>query len=274
MEDSVETKDSGISPGVVFLIALFSIGGLLFVSWIGAKGSITGEVISAPYSSCCTVAPWGTSQAGYRDGTGITFSSICYSDELPSKCCLRSGKNKFMSPVKLLGSNWGTCLPAGPQVSYPYGQFSSNQYNICCTIKKWGGAPTGIIQGEGETTTESCSAQETPFECCARAGADRTSSSVRVAGVRTGACSPPPVNYPAFVPQGGYPICCTYQSWLQSPSGYSQGTAKSSTQYCDQLDTPAQCCIRALGTPVKFLGARAGTCAVAVPEQSYPTWIR
>lgn len=49
MESVEKSEDSGISPGVVFLIALLSIGGLMFVSWMGSSSnSITGGAVVAP----------------------------------------------------------------------------------------------------------------------------------------------------------------------------------------------------------------------------------
>jgi hypothetical protein len=275
MEEPVETEDSGISPGVVFLIALFSIGGLLFVSWIGqSSNSITGNVISAPYAACCTAQPTGTSMAAYRQGSGQTWTTLCEPSEVPSRCCVRAGKDRFRSPVSLLGSSPGTCESSAPDVVYPYGQYSLQTYNACCTIKKWGGAPAGLIQAEGLTNTEACNSQETPFDCCARAGYERTHSTIRVAGARMGNCNPPEVSYPAPMPRGGYASCCTTQNWQQSPTGYAQSEAKTQTQSCDALETPAQCCIRAAGAPVKLLGARSGSCGSSTPDKYYPVWIR
>lgn len=273
MEEPVETE-SGISPGVVFLVALFSIGGLLFVSWIGTQGSITGNVITAPYATCCTAEPWGTSQAGYRQGTSQTWTVLCDAHELPTKCCYRAGKDRFRSPVKLLGSSAGTCEATSPEVVYPFGQYSLNMYTSCCTVKKWGGAPTGTIQSEGLTFTEACNSVETPFECCSRGGYNRLLSTIRVSGARMGNCNPPETTYPAPMPSGGYASCCTTQNWQQSPTGYAQSEARTQTQYCDQLETPSQCCLRSVGYPVKLLGARSGACGSPTPERYYPVWIR
>jgi hypothetical protein len=275
MEEPVETEDSGISPGVVFLIALFSIGGLLFISWLGSDSSgITGNVVSAPYAACCTASPTGTSMAAYRQGTGQTWTSLCEKSETPSRCCMRAGKDRFRSPVSLLGSSPGTCEASSPEVVYPYGQYSLQMYNACCTIKKWGGAPAGLIQAEGLTNTEACNPQETPFDCCSRAGYERTHSTIRVSGARLGNCNPPDVSYPSPMPLGGYASCCTTQDWQQSPMGFAQGVARTHTEYCDSRETPAQCCIRVAGHPIKLLGSRSGPCGSPTPDKYYPVWIR
>ncbi|MEM3154269.1 MAG: hypothetical protein QW165_01740 [Candidatus Woesearchaeota archaeon] len=279
MEDSVESdgksEDSGISSGVVFLIALVSIGGLMIVSWIGSDASVTGSaVVKAPYATCCTAQPWGTYAPGYRQGYAQSWTALCDARERPPSCCIRSGKERFMSPVSLLGSSPGTCESATPDIVYPYGQYSLNMYTACCTIKKWGGGPTGIIQSEGITTTQACNPRETPFECCARSGYEQTGSTIRVSGARLGSCNPPETTYPAPAPVGGYPACCTTQNWQQSPTGFAQSEARSTTQYCDQLETPNQCCLRIFGAPIKLLGATYGTCSAPVLEQYYPIWVR
>jgi len=347
MEDSVETEDSGISPGVVFLIALFSIGGLLFVGWVGTKGDITGDVIRSPYSACCTVEPWDLSEAGYRQGTGITSTELCDGSELPNRCCVRAGKDRFKSPVKLIESGFGACRE-GPSVNYPtyfdYPFAAAKSYNACCTTTAWrnsqlgfamsgpektstqcsqfesvenccarvasrkvgspvtvidtntgacpqvsypvgeydacctievrSGAPAGIMRLEGETTTEKCSPFETIRDCCSRAGAVRTGSSVRFIGALQRPCNPPETNYPA--PVNGYPVCCTMETWRQSPSGYAQSTAKTSTENCVSGENPNMCCFRSgavrYGQPVKLLGMKQGSCSV--PQENFPVWTR
>jgi hypothetical protein len=279
MEDSVESveksADSGISPGVVFLVALLSIGGLMFVSWIGTSSSITGgAVVSPPYAACCTASPSGTSMAAYRQGTAQTWTALCNYGELASLCCVRSGRDRFRLPVNLLGSTPGTCETGAPETVYPFGQYSVNSFNACCTIKKWGTAPAGAIMSEGITSTEACNPLETPYDCCARAGFAKTQSTIRVTGARMGNCNPPEITYPAPAPKGAYPACCTTQNWQQSPMGYAQSEARTQTQYCDQLETAAQCCLRNVGAPVKLLGARYGACGSMTPDLYYPAWIK
>jgi len=349
MEDSVEKEESGISPGVVFLIALFSIGGLLFVGWVGSKADITGDVIRGQYNACCTVEPWDLSMAGYRQGTGVGSTAVCDASELPNQCCVRAGKDLFRSPVKLIYSIAGACREGGPAVNYPsyfsypistekgytaccttsawrntqvgfteasadktttqcssfeslqtccsrvatrhvgspvnvidtgYGacpqiSYPAGEYTACCTIEVRSGAPSGTIRLPGQTTTETCSAFESMRDCCSRAGVERTlSANVRFIGAAQGACVKPEKSYPTAV--SGYPICCTLETWQQSPIGYTQGTAKTTTESCTEGENPNMCCFRAgserYGYAVKLLGLKQGGCSS--PQQNFPLWIR
>jgi len=349
MEESVETEDSGISPGVVFLIALLSVGGLLFVGWVGLKADVTGDVLRSPYSACCTVQPLTLSEAAYRQGTGVTSTELCEGSELPNRCCLRAGKDRFRSPVSLIESGFGACRQGGPQISYPayfdYPFAAAKSYSACCTTTAWGnsqlgfamsgpektttqcsqfesvenccarvasrktgtpvsiidtdvgpcpqmsypageydacctievrsGAPTGTIRLPGETTSEKCSPFETIRDCCSRAGVQRTNSDVRFIGAIQGTCNPPETNYPAPV-SGGYPVCCTMETWQQAPIGYVQSTAKTSTESCASGENPNMCCFRSgvvrYGQPVKLLGMKQGSCSS--PQENFPVWVR
>jgi len=271
MEEAVE-PEHGLSPGALGLLALLSIGGLLFVGW---QASIVGNYISGPYeisgpyAACCSVEPWGSSQAGFRQGTGLTTTEVCKASELPQRCCVRSTRDRYSSPVRLLHAQVGTC--SSPEMSYPLGDSAS--YSTCCTVETYRSAPTGYIQGESETTTEHCVSPESPKECCARAASSRTQFSVRVLGARAGDCNPPQVSYPA--PVNGYPACCSYSTWENSPVGYTQGNAETTDIYCDPIETLSQCCARSAlqvsSKPIKLLGFKLGGCAP--PEVSYPIWV-
>ncbi len=273
MEETVE-PGHGVSPGVLGLIAVLSIGGLLFIGW---QASILGNYVSGPYStsgpyaSCCTVEPWSSSIAGYSPGAGLTTTEICKPTELPQRCCVRAASERYHTPVKLLDSGQGTC--PGPEVSYPFG----GDYSSCCTVQTWRNAPTGFIQSTAETTTERCTGAETPTECCARNAAGRTKFRIRVLGSRFGDCNPPEISYPAAIP-GGYQACCSSQVWQNAPTGYSQGTSTRTTASCDQLETLSQCCVRSITQtsqyPAKLLGFRPGSCTSSGPEKSYPIWVR
>lgn len=265
--------EHGVSPGVLGLIAVLSIGGLLFIGW---QASIVGQYTtgpystSGPYSGCCTVSPWSSSIAGFSPGAGLTTTEVCKPTELPQRCCVRATTDRYHSPVRLLNAREGMC--AAPEVSYPYG----GDYSSCCTVQTWRSAPTGFIQSEAETVTERCSGVETPDECCARNAASRTPFMVRVLGARFGGCAPPEVSYPAPIP-GGFTACCSGEMWQRSPIGYTQGTAAKTTAYCDPVETLSQCCARAITQnsehPMKLLGFKLGACEYG-PEKSYPVWIR
>jgi hypothetical protein len=273
MEEAVE-PESHLSPGFLGLLALFAIGGLLFIGW--QSSSITGGYISSPYyvdsphAVCCTVEPWGTSQSGYRPGNGLTTTEVCSPREMPQRCCVRQTSKRYHSPVKLLDASEGACFV--PEVSYPAG----GTFSTCCTTQTYRSAPTGFIQGNTETKTESCYAGETPNGCCARAAAERTVLKIKVLGSRTGSCERPEKSYPAPV-AGGYSACCTAETWRNAPIGYTQGNAETSTVYCEELESVSQCCNRVLSQvsdyPFKLLGFKAGSCRSS-PDISYPLWVR
>lgn len=274
MEEAVEPSEHGLSPGVLGLIAVLSIGGLLFVGW---QASVAGQYVAGPYATrgpfaaCCTVEPWGSSQAGFRLGTGLVSSEDCQAFEDPTRCCVRGTRDRYHSPVRLLNAHAGIC--SAPEVSYPFAVGA--QFSVCCTIETYRSAPTGSIQGGTETTTERCSAPEGPKDCCARAGATRSPFKIRVLGARAGDCNPPEVSYPAPIP-GGYTACCYASTWLNSPIGYTQGTSKQTRGSCDRLEALSQCCARTVAQvseyPMKLLGFKMGSCDT--PEISYPMGIR
>ena len=160
------------------------------------------------------------------------------------------------------------------------GDVTQPAYHLCCSTQNWMTAPTGWVQGNVQTATTYCGVDENPATCCVRS---RAPQSVRVLGFREGSCNvaPPERVYPIFA-QGQAPAappaaCCTVQTWLQSSTGYTQGQAQTGTAYCNDGETPGQCCLREANQnsnqPVKLLGARAGSCAPGVPELSYPVWL-
>lgn len=272
MDETVETG-AGLSPAVVAVIALLSVGGLLFVGWLGSDDITGNAVIQSPYAACCTVQPWGSSISGYSAGSDFTSTELCDPFELPQRCCMRAGTSRFHSPVRLLDSRVGVC-PA-PELSYPADVSVSDSYSACCTTEAVKSAPSGFIQMGSSTNTERCSRYETARECCARAGSTRTKSAIRVLGSKFGSCVAPQTSYPAPL-AGGYTACCTGSSWRNSPTGYTQGTAESMTSYCDSIESLSQCCARSITQnsqhPMKLLGFRIGSCEV--PEKSYPVWLR
>jgi len=274
-QDEQDNEEYHISPGTLGLIALLSIGGLLIVGW--QSSSITGGLSTVPYYACCTVQPWGSSASGYRQGTGITTSEMCDPVELPNRCCVRAGRDRYNMPVNFVSSSFGMCAPqtSSPAMSYPSSVLG---YKACCTVQSWRRSPTGFNQGVAETTTQDCDPGETIFQCCGRAGVYRMNLPVRVLGVKEGSCEVPEVSYPTGQASvRGYSTCCSYETWRQSPMGYSQSTAQTVNGYCDELETPSQCCIRTASMsskyPVKMLGTRMGSCQQKTPERSYPIWI-
>ncbi len=273
MEEAVET---GLSPGVLALLALLAVGGLLFVGW---EADVTGEAFLEPYGACCTLRSWMYSREGEKLATPITSSELCYPTESPTNCCRRVGSDyPEYYPVKVLDAKAGTC--DSPELSYPAaGEF--NAFSACCTVEVRRNAPTGTIQSTAQTTGETCGPLETPNECCARAASSRTNFPIRVLGSKRGGCLSPEVGYPAPISlqarTPAYAVCCTMQTWRNAPTGYAQGTAESNTGYCDELETPGQCCARTSADisnyPFKLIGFKHGACA-APPEISYPIWIR
>lgn len=261
----------GLTASILVLIAVLSIGGLMFLGWLG-EPSVTGELsYQSPYSVCCTVNPWTSASSGYRQGEDFTSTEICDPFELPQRCCMRAGINRFKGPVRLLDSRVGVC--PGPELSYPVS--TSDSYKSCCTVQEVRTAATGFIQGRLSTETEFCNRFEDPAACCARAGSTRLKASVRVIGSKYGECNPPELSYPAPI-AGGYTACCSGSSWEYAPTGYAQGIAKTLTAYCDPVEKLSQCCARFLAQtadkPVRLLGFRLGSCSQ--PEKSYPVWIR
>ena len=258
-----------LSPGVVGLIALLAIGGLLFIGWQSA--SITGDVAS-PYFSCCTVQPWTSYASGYRQGYTSTNSELCDPLEMPNRCCVRAGRERFNGPVNLYHASYGQC---SPDIAYP----SPAILKACCTVKSYQRTPSGYTQGEAQTFSQDCEPSETIDTCCARGGAYRLNLPVRVIGTKQGSCFAPEVSYPlGQFDVRGYSSCCSYETWRQSPSGYSQGDVKTMTANCGEMETQSQCCMRAAtlssAYPVKLLGSRVGSCQPSVPEANYPVWIR
>ncbi|GEM_PF-2524063 len=271
-----ENEEHHISPGVLALIAVISIGGLLFIGW--QASTITGNVLSGPYYACCTVQPWGSSASGYRQGVTQTNTELCDQIELPNRCCVRAGRERYNSPVNLVSSSFGTCSPAKSYPAYyQAGQIAN--YRACCTVQSYQRSPVGYTQGTAETTTENCELSESLFECCARAGTDRLNLPVRVLGLKEGDCNAPEVSYPlGQVDMRGYSACCSFETWRNSPIGYTQGETMTRTGYCDDLESVSQCCIRTgtLSTnyPIKLIGSKMGGCQQTTPESSYPIWIR
>jgi len=149
---------------------------------------------------------------------------------------------------------------------------ATTSYAACCTTNTWYDSPTGISQGNAVTTTESCFSTETPSTCCARAATIRAGLPVSVLGSKTGSCTAPETGYPATF--GGYPVCCTLETWQNSPIGYTQGVAQTTTEFCGELETPSQCCLRTGSAryqlPVKLIGFRDGNCQPTYPQRSYP----
>jgi len=156
------------------------------------------------------------------------------------------------------------------------GKAVGDSYPACCTSQSWQRAPTGFISGTAQTKTEFCSPSESVTQCCSRASAARSEQTVRLLGGRRGSCVAPEVSYP--VNFGGRAVCCTMNTWQHSPTGFTQGIAKTATEYCAKLETISQCCLRSgaerYDYPVRMLGFREGSCAPTVPERSFPVWIR
>ena len=72
-------------------------------------------------------------------------------------------------------------------------------------------------------------------------------------------------------------ICCTVETWQNSPIGYTQGNPVTQTFYCYPGQTMSGCCFEQASVftdkPIKLLGVREGACEPGVPQQAYPVWI-
>jgi len=194
MEEEGQEQVHQLSPGMLGLIALLSIGGLIFLGW---QSSIVGHATIEPYSMCCSVATWQYSASGWMKGEPMTQTAYCDALDNPRDCCAKSVKTDI--PVRVLGMREGACNP--PQKSYPAPVPPSREYyQSCCTMQTWKHAPTGYAQGTAQTSTQFCAMEETPPQCCVRAFSD-AGYDVRLLGARKGGCNPavPQKSYPIFV---------------------------------------------------------------------------
>lgn len=109
----MESGDA-LTPGVIALIAVFSIGGLAFVGW---QAALVGNAIDVPYYACCSIEAWENAPTGYAQGTAVTSTEACESFESPSQCCVRTARERGEKPFRFLGAVYGQC--GRPSVSYP-----------------------------------------------------------------------------------------------------------------------------------------------------------
>ena len=74
-------------------------------------------------------------------------------------------------------------------------------FQACCTTETYQNAPTGFIQGNAITTTESCWAGESASTCCLRNVASRSELPIRLLGAKINACQrpSPDISYPMQV---------------------------------------------------------------------------
>lgn len=107
-------EDDALTPGVIVLIAVLSLGGLVFV---GYEAALVGNAIDSPYYACCSVETWRHSPTGYSQGEAILSTESCFSYEDPSQCCVRATSERADYPFKLTGAKFGMCEKL--EVSYP-----------------------------------------------------------------------------------------------------------------------------------------------------------
>lgn len=180
---------SALTPAVLGLLALLSIGGILFLGW---EAKTVNNAIIGDYVACCTTAVRGYSPTGLRQAEAITTTENCESTDTPEMCCAKNVAIRSGHPIQVIGARSGSCLM--PKVEYP-AQTSAVGYSICCTTEEFTHAPTGYWQGQAKTDTFTCWDAETPGQCCVRA------SGRRFIGAREGACNvaSPQKNYPVWV---------------------------------------------------------------------------
>lgn len=109
-----EGEQESLTPGVLLLVAILSIGGLMF---LGYTATLTGNAAGMPYTACCSVESWRNAPIGYVQGEGITTQESCNSYESPAQCCLRAAQARSEYPLRLLGAVPGSCNR--PEVNYP-----------------------------------------------------------------------------------------------------------------------------------------------------------
>jgi len=171
-----------ITPFTLVLIAIVSIGGVLFIGW---QANVVGNVASG-YIACCTVQTWSHSPAGYIASPPVVTNEVCAAGEFSYQCCARAGAAHVKPPIRVLASRTGSC--SSPEISYPAGPFEGYDYAICCTTEAWWSSPIGYTQGEAQTGTEYCSSLETPESCCLRERGARATNPIKLLGARRGEC--------------------------------------------------------------------------------------
>jgi hypothetical protein len=183
--------EHGLTPGVIALIAILSVGGLTFLGW---QASTVNNAIFE-YNVCCTVQTWSQGAKGLYQGTAQTTTERIYPGETPSEGCVRKASLRNNAPVTLLGVVDGKCSFDRPQVQAP--SYVPGGVPVCCTTDAWQNAPTGYAQLGARTATVFCGANEALGSCCMRA--DLRPGRIFVRGYRVGACEA------AGVPQTSYP---------------------------------------------------------------------
>jgi len=103
-----------LTPGILALIAVFSIGGLVFVGW---QAELVGKATSPPYYACCSVESWRNAPVGYVQGEAVTTTQSCSGAERLVQCCARAAGQRSEYPFKVVGAKYGSC--ESPQENYP-----------------------------------------------------------------------------------------------------------------------------------------------------------
>ncbi|RJQ21831.1 hypothetical protein C4580_01560 [Candidatus Woesearchaeota archaeon] len=189
-----------VRPVVVLMIAILSVGGLLFLGWQAKlANNITGNAFADSYVACCSTQEWRTGSTGLFQGVTATRSVACAGNELKESCCLRDGGMRSKYPVRLVGAVEGYCSRDRPKVEYPAQVPRGQRYDACCSVQEWKHSTSGFYQGVAQTFTGYCDVYETASQCCVRAGEEYTGSSVRLIGARLGGCARP-------IPQMSYPV--------------------------------------------------------------------
>ena len=111
------SDEHAITPGVLGLIALLSIGGLLF---LGFEAKIAGEATALPTNViCCTTQTWQNAPIGWVQGNAETNTLFCFPHQTAAGCCYQQMGAISNLPIKVLGVRDGPCSPGVPERSYP-----------------------------------------------------------------------------------------------------------------------------------------------------------
>jgi len=114
-----ENEEHPVTPAILGLIALLSIGGLLFLGYTAKlTGNAYEETVSS-YTICCTSQTWKNAPIGYTQGNAFTTTVYCPAGQGMAACCLQQVSLISDAPIEVLGVRAGVCEQAVPQASYP-----------------------------------------------------------------------------------------------------------------------------------------------------------
>lgn len=187
-----KAQESALTPGVIALIAILSVGGLVLLGW-QAK-TVNNAIFE--YDVCCSVQTWYQGSKGLYQGVAQTTTERVLPGQTPAEGCILAASKRNNVPVSLLGFVEGKCVFDRPQLESP--SYVPGGVPVCCTTDAWQNAPTGWAQLGARTATVFCGQNEALGSCCMRA--DLRPGRIFVRGYRAGACEA------QGVPQTSYPV--------------------------------------------------------------------